>query len=158
FPLFRYGADTINRTPWGFYWAPQGMDWFVLPEAMRYLPVVVLLGIARATFAWGLGAPPEALRRRVCLATIAAAMLAAVGYHPDYYHLAYAAPVMLPILADGLEATLALAERRAGLPRLAGTLVALGFLVALGRLLDQNLATRRRLYPYAADTAIGRID
>ncbi len=147
------GYRRWNRgIPWGhvhFVAARQAP--YTHPVVLRYLPVVLLLDLWRASAVWVAGRDPDTFRRLLVLLVMGASAVASIAYLPDFIHIAFITPLLLVPAAGLLEAAAARG------PRVGGAALAALLLGALAVQLAGNAARARRDFPFEHDTAFGRV-
>jgi hypothetical protein len=153
-PLTGYRA--YNSTSWG-----GGVNIMVadlarstVPTILKYAPLVLIIGAIRLGRNWIGRRDRETCSNLLALIVLCGAAALAVGYYPDFIHLAFIAPLFFVFWSETIEAAL-----RTIAPRsvLWGPVAAAGLLAVLGVHLARNLVEARREYPFSYPTAFGRI-
>jgi hypothetical protein len=156
FPLVNYRDIGFNRPRWGEY-VPIVAHWlYVLPELIRWLPLVSVVPLARLALP-AARRDPITLRRLSVLGVIGVFTVLSVGYAPNYTRLAIVSPVLFVIVAETLEWGLGLLPQP-GMGRAGGWALSLGVLAGLAVKLEQNLTRHRELIAATRPTAFGTVD
>lgn len=157
------GYRELNRAPWGSVQLMTSRNAaYTFPILLAYLPpLLVSLAALRAALAWRARNLGE-LQRASTLGIFAGATVLSVLNRPDFIHLAFILPALLPVLAEAVE--WALARLRALLPlptvveRPIVYAATTALLVAMGFHLHTNLERARSQFAHPGDTRFGRVD
>jgi len=148
-PLLNYGPRA------GYSWGYVGpLGWYLrytFPTLLRYLPVpVAILGV-RAFREWRRGRQ-ERFRQSALLTIFALAAIGSVFYSADCIHLAFAAPMVVVVVADIFEWAIGIR-----FPRAAATVVVALLNVALALQLARVMVGSWADHPYSYASQFGRV-
>ena len=155
------GYRSINYSPWaGFAFLSATRLPYTSLVLLRYLPVAMLVGCARAVHLWITRHQRERLETLVVLLSFSAFSILSISYFPDFIHITFIAPVFFVFLAEIFEWLLATLRSITGMRAstvLARALAAILF-VALSVQLYQNMVRAHGTYPFPRNTEFGRLD
>jgi hypothetical protein len=157
FPLVNYRSSF--RTQWGsVLLATVGYADYTFPVILKYLPLVLLPAALRFVIGLFAGAEHARTRRLLVLIVSAGSAALSVWYLPDFVHIAFIAAPFLIAAAEALEWSLTVLVRAPHPRAVVAWAVAAGLMLVLGWHLQRNAALLRQQFPYAHDTAFGRLD
>ncbi len=152
FPLFNYRSQM--SCGWGdVNLMTAGIAGFTYPALLKYLPVALLLTVARLGVLLWRRQQPDAARTLLLLLVFSSASTLSIAYFPDFIKIAFVAFVFLIAAAENLNWMI----RHAPVPGIGAALLA-GAIVVSGRHLHDNMIRLRDAYPVQHATAFGRID
>ncbi len=159
-PLRDYGAyhDTFTGFRWGFF-PPTNKENAVLtiPVVLRWLPVALLLDLARAASAWH-DRDAGRLWPRVLLLVLALFSMLSILNYPDFIHVAFIAAIFFVAIADHVAWALRHLPGPPAGRRLAGGMLTVSLASAVVAQLGHHQRVARALFPVSHQTAFGRVD
>lgn len=152
-PLFNY--RNANRMRWGG-WLINQPPAMIFPSLLTYAPAVLVPTVGILLARWHRRGDVEALRLAVVMTLLTAFSILSIAYYPDLIHIALIIPILLVVLAGGLEWTLSALPGR--LDRLVGWAVSAALVIACAWQLERNLPRPAPGFIATYDTAFGPID
>ena len=155
FPITGYRP--FNQVAWGAV-SPFTLDLaaYTYPSLLSRLPVLLLLGGAIAGLGCAFGWPRWRVAQWGVALLVCASAALAIGYQPDFIHIAFMATPFFVFAALLLDTATEALPRP--LATTAGALVAGALGAVLVAQMARNDARMRADYPIAVDTAFGRVD
>lgn len=156
-PLITYRATM--RSPWGYVsLLTAQLAAFTAPRLLKFLPVVLVLPLARAVVGWVRRADPADVRSVATLSAFGAFSALSITYFPDFIHIALIAPVLLITVAESLEWLLRRLPHTGKLPARAGAVVGSALLAAVGAQLYRNHRLGWWAFSVPLETRFGEVD
>lgn len=131
---------------------------YTWPVVLKYVPAVVVIGLARAVRNWFVRADREQFRNLLALLIVCPAAALSISYLPDFIHVGFIAPLFFVFCAETLEAVVRSIGAAVGYPNLVGRVVGASLLAALALHLRSNMALAYGDFPLSHQTAFGRVD
>jgi hypothetical protein len=158
-PLINYRRQYQGGVPWAsvsvmtlFYAA------HTLPRVLKYLPVVLGLGFARAVWNWWQRRNAAETAALLILVVFGLCSIVSINYQADFIHVTFIAPVFFVAIAEAVEWAVKPLDRVRIASAFAAPAVGLCLLAAVAVQLYQNFMRSRDAYTMSIDTPFGRID